>query len=141
MGRKWIILWHWYQNLSDLLKSLQNKRSLGSGTCFLPSLLFLPRIGLNNFFRTLWNADPRPRLGPCITWVTRGIGAMLMSNDWDLGIPGSERLLPSIDLFMWASKDFLSNSSNSVLYSSPNLFRITAISTNCLFVVVVVVVA
>lgn len=124
---------HFDQNRSDLLKSLQKMISIGSETHFLPALsFFLPKIGLSNFFKTLWNLSPWPLpwWGPCMTWFTRGIGAMQMSRDGDLCDPGSDRLRLSMARFSFAactSKESLSNSSNRVLFSSPNLLSITGI--------------
>lgn len=120
------------QNRSDLLKAFQESGFWGSGSCFL-ALLFLPKNGLNNFFKTFWKPEPR-RECACFAWVTRGIvGATLTSCGWkttDLGNPDSDMLRCSnMALLRWDSKDSLSNWSNRVLCSSPNLFLIMAISS------------
>ena len=114
-----------------ICKFFQESGFLGSGTCFLsPPLLFLPRIGLSNFFRTLLNPDTRQRL--CFPWFKRGIVGVTLTClgcDTCLGNPGSDRLLCSMALLRWVSKESLSNWSKRVLCSSPNLFRIFATSS------------
>ena len=97
-----------------------------------PPLLFLPRIGLSNFFRTLLNPDTRQRL--CFPWLFKrgivvGVTLTCLGCDTRLGNPGSDRLLCSMALLRWVSKESLSNWSKRVLCSSPNLFRIFATSS------------
>lgn len=123
------------QNRSDLLNVFQERGLWGSGTCscFLaPLVFFLPRKGLNNFFNTFWKPEPRQRR--CFTWwpVLTRCGIVCWDTT-DLANPGSDRLLCNMALLRWDSNDSLSNWSNRVLCSSPNLFRIIAISSiNCI---------
>lgn len=124
------------QNRSDLLKLFQDRGFLGSGAS---SFAFLPRIGLSSFFRILWKPpEPRPsrRRRPWLTWwATRGwmTGATPMRREWewDLGTDGSERLRGSMARFRWVWKDIRSKWSSRLLCSSPNRFRISAISSIC----------
>lgn len=130
------------QKRKDLLKALLYFRFLGSGTSltFLPPLLWLflwlafkPRMGLNNFFRTL--PKPYPRR-PCLTWVfisgrSTGTGSCggAGAKHFDWGRLGSERLLRRMAWFSCTSNESLSNWSSSVLCSSPNLLNTTSISS------------
>lgn len=135
------------QKRKDLLKALLYFRFLGSGTSltFLPPLLWLflwlafkPRMGLNNFFRTL--PKPYPRR-PCLTWVfisgrrrSTGTGSCggADAKHFDWGRLGSERLLRRMAWFSCTSNESLSNWSSSVLCSSPNLLNTTSISSTLL---------
>lgn len=124
-----------FQTRRDLLNVFQSLLSFWCSLLLLISFLWIPRptpiIGLSNFLRTFWNPDFRrlpPPPPPLHTWDCCGGGNDRAARLRLARVLGSDRLLPNIAWFNWTSKESLSYWSKSVLSSSPNFWRITAIS-------------